>query len=255
MNSWAASMDFRAFSIAIVLGLGCATVDSVRFCDSEVELPVATQACQAEPGVQRMAEELAELIDAEAGPFLIQVEFDDIGGVGSMCAQRSPHTNPWRPRKLLAEKQEEILAVVPGSECLGGSRLDFNWSGAMWAEIYLEQDKCSSEAQPGIDPTMPGRIEQEQAARRYRRCIEHTQMLRGEIWGGRTQNGRPWGLIPGHFYARSEEGKERATAIRACTTNTTSPSRASNDAAIQQVIVNLDEVEDCMRTQGWERLF
>lgn len=231
-------MKFRAFSVAIALGLGCATVDFVPFCPSAIEVPVATPACQAEPGVRRMAEKLAALIDVEAGPFLIQVEFDDFGRVGSMCAQRSPQKNPWHSRTSLAEKMDAIQAVAPGSTCLAGTRLDFNWSGVMWAKIHAEVDRCSREARLGIG-----------------RCVEDVQLRRGEIWGGETRSGRLWGLVPGQFYVRAEEGEWRAKALRACVTITTSPRMSSNAAAIQRVIVNFDEVEDCMRTQGWQRLF
>jgi hypothetical protein len=200
-----------------------------------------------------MAEELAALIDAEAGPYLIQVEFDDAGGVGSMCAKRSPHLNPWHPRKRLAEITEEILAVAPGSTCLAGTRIDFNLTGAKYSEIDAAIEQCESQSLPGLNPSTPSRLSTEHAARFFRRCIERAQIQRGEIWGGESSSGRPWGLIPGHFYIRSADGAERATALRTCTTNTTPPLQSSSDAVIQRVIVNFDEVEDCMQAQGWER--
>lgn len=171
-----------------------------------------------------------------------------------MCANRSPHYNPWHPRKRLAEAKAEIQAVPPGSTCLAGTRIDFNWTGVKYAEIDVEIDRCNAEIQSGSVATTPSRIATGSSVMLQRRCIELAQIRRGEIWGGVAKSGRAWGLIPGHFYLRTEEGKERAAAIRACTTNTTSPNRGPKDAVIQRVIVDFDEVEECMREQGWQRL-
>ena len=238
-------MIFRAFSVAFVLGLGCANVDSVPYCQSADEVPVATLKCRAEPDVRRMAWELAALIDEEAGPYLIQVGFDEFGGVESMCAQRSPHVNPWHPRKLLAERSVAIRAVAPGSPCLSGTRLDFNWTGVLYAEIDAVKERCASEAQPGAEAPLPTRMAIKIQGRRYRQCIEQAQIQRGEIWG----------LVPGQIFVRSDTGTERAAAIRTCAQDVTSSPRAPFDAQIQAAIVNVNTVNECMRDQGWQPLF
>ncbi len=235
MGYEAAGMRRSLLVFATVAAFGCATgPPAIPFCPRMAELPVATPECLAEPDAQRVVAELGTFIEEAAGDLLFRVAFDEAASVESICAQRPANDDidididGWTPRARLAGRSGEILSISPGPSCLAGTRLDFNRMDAKFAEIEGIAERCRRE----------GLV-------RYGSCVEQEQIQRGEIWM----------LGLGRVFVKSPTGSKRRTAILGCSQNLTPISRSTFGADITHIVVDPNEITDCLRGHGWKLFF
>jgi len=209
----------------------------------EAMQPLPDEQCLADPEMRAFEEGLVAFLEDDASPLLVRVEFDPKAAIGSICADETSERLQSLARTRLEKQLPVISAVAPGPVCLAGSRLDFNRIGQQIAVARRVLRKCRREANrvgEAAERYATAHYARTQASMSYLECSNRHQRRFEQIWIFPQQS------IRGHLYLfeTTPQASTRGIAIRAC----------SRDwGSIQRTGVSLggDDLNDCMRSKGW----
>lgn len=206
--------------------------------------PLPDEQCLADPETREFEEGLAVLLEDDASPLLVRVEFDPQAAIGAICADKTSEQRQALSRTRLGEQLPMISTLAPGPVCLAGSRLDFNRMGQQIAVARRLLRNCARQAKrvgaaAERNPTAHGAGAQ--ASRTYLECSNRHQRRLEQIWIFPQQSIR--GYI--YLFEATPRASSREIAIRACSRDWGSIERTG-------VSLGGDDLEDCMRSKGWD---
>ncbi len=240
---------------AVLLALACASqVPDLPKCPAVAEMqPRPSESCQSDPNSILLQRQLAALIEEDASPIRVRVEFGPRSEIRTICVDRTSARGATAARRRLAERVAKVsLEGAFGPPCLANSRLDFNLRGVQYATIRLMAKKCEHEANAArrvsearTDRPPPGFHDYAEVST-YFRCLEYQQARLDQIW---LFDGLLTGRIAYVFYGTADSTL-RQTAMHKCfplyagaastSTNSRLPAESDREAAIE-----------CMRSAGW----
>jgi len=209
----------------------------------EAMQPLPDEQCLADPETREFEEALVTLLEDDTSPLLVRVEFDPQAAIGAICADETSEQRQALSRRRLGEQLPMISTLAPGPVCLAESRLDFNRMGQQIAVARRLLRNCARQARrvgaaAERDPTAHGAGAQ--ASRTYLECSNRHQRRLEQIWIFPEQS------IRGHLYLfeATPQASSREIAIRVC---------SRDRGSIERTGVSLggDELDDCMRSKGW----
>lgn len=230
---------------AVALLFACASNTSRLPVCPELESmqPPPDEQCLAHPETREFEEALIALFEDDTSPLLVRVEFDPQAAIGAVCADRTSEQRQSLSRMRLGEQLPMIFERAPGPACLAGSRLDFNRMGQQIAVARRLLRQCARQAERvgetgDRSPTMHGAAAQ--ASRTLLECSNRNQRRLEQIWIFPQQR------IRGHIFMfeATPQASRREIAIRKC-------SRDSGSIERTGISLGGDELDDCMRSNGW----
>jgi len=238
-------VHFQTAASALLL-LACASKGpTLPICPVlEMMQPPPGEQCLAEPEVGKFQEKLAAFLEDDKSPLLVRVEFDSQIAIGTICADRTSEQRQRLTRRRLAKQRPMISAMPPGPACLAGSRLDFNRAGQQIAVARRLLRKCERESDTvrRADESNPTSFAGErQASEVFLVCSNRQQRRLDQIWIFPELSLR--GIL--YMFEATPEASPREAAIRVCS--------RERGSIVQRtgVAIGGDELNGCMRSQGW----
>jgi len=238
-----------------LLALACASqVPGLPECPAVAQMqPRPSESCQSDPDSILLQRQLAALLEEDASPIRVRVEFGSQSEIQTICVDRTSARGATAARRRLAERVAKVsLESAFGPPCLANSRLDFNLRGVQYATIRLMAKKCEHEGSAARRVSEartdrpPSGFHDYAELSTYFRCLEYQQARLDQIW---LFDGLLTGRIAYVFYGTADSTL-RQTAMHKCfpfylgatstSTNSQLPAESDRDAAIE-----------CMRSEGW----
>jgi len=192
--------------------------------------PPPSEQCRSDPDLIQFESQLSALIEDDASPLRVRVEFDSQSVVQSICAERTSVRATPRIQREMLDRTATITSNPPGPPCIANSRLDFNWQGVQRAAVTAISRQCQRETR--------------REPRALVDCLEFHQRRNNQIWIFDQRLGRNRVYV---FY-ETPDSTPRERAIDACSRDREVSSFANYSIPIARVG---QELNDCMRSEGW----
>jgi len=240
-----------------LLALACASqVPGLAECPAVAQMqPRPTESCESEPDSILLQRQLTALIEEDASPLRVRVEFGSQSEIRTICVDRTFARGATAARRRLAERVAKVsLEGAFGPPCLANSRLDFNLRGVQYATIRLMAKKCEHEANAARRVSEartdrpPPTFHDSAEVGTYFRCLSYQQTRLDQAW---LFDDLFTGRVAYVFYGTADSTL-RQTAMHKCFPFYEEvPSFPMYDSSRLPAEGNREAAIECMRSEGW----
>ncbi len=243
-------------AIAALFALACASSSpNLSKCPAiEAMPPPPSEQCRSESDFIQFQRQLATIVEDDAGPLLVRVEFDSQSVIQKICADPTSADGYVRARKQLVTRFAGVpLEKTPGPPCLANSRLDFNSRGVQNAILRLIVRKCEREAitarrSVSNNPNLPIQFSNRMEARIYVACMERKQKQLNQVW---LFDGVFTGRIAYLFYGTAESTPREKVLQKCFPLYKGIATTGRGAASILPAENDREAATACMLSEGW----
>jgi len=240
-----------------LLALACASqVPGLPECPAVAQMqPRPSESCQSDPDSILLQRQLAALLEEDASPIRVRVEFGSQSEIQTICVDRTSARGATAARRRLAERVAKVsLESAFGPPCLANSRLDFNLRGVQYATIRLMAKKCEHEGSAARRVSEartdrpPAGFHDYAEVSTYFRCLSYKQARLDQVW---LFDDLFTGRVAYVFYGTSTSTLRQKAMHKCFPYYEEVPSFPTDNSSRLPAESDREAAIECMRSEGW----